>query len=551
MKLSTLIFFFTTALDMASDSSVTFQKWFCRDCGRQCVVELCASKANAGKYMVRCNMVNKDKPEGRCTYFRWVTPEGSRSPTPPPTTPSSPLRPSSTSQLPLVPRNALRSVKAQCQQAKCNSTRLSPYCSRKMCRKHCLQAGGCLTKNHDPQSAPLTQQSTQECQIPELEPLNDFNFLLDPVLRDPSPLPQRDPSPLRHELSPPAPRAVPLSQVPRYATQMPPLFTTEILRRQEQHEIARQSESERLDSLQRVKRDITVYAWNEDGNPPVIMSIQDGFSWPHFIVSQKLLEELDLKGRISLYSPTLLTWTQVKVGHVIVVHERSRVFLKSSKLRDLVDFEEHRNTAFDTQPLHFRLNLARERSSVRSQLRNHTSQSLSSLPAASSSTSVSTSSSISSDDDASTSSPPRKRSRYTKPEPKSPTRFPSVLSSSSDVPLKAWPTDFYVSDLVRGFKSLQDVKRHKGAAFVCIFGPNVRWVSSTYYSTLERWRTSGEESRRYALSAKETPDGLWSNFLKYRNLSEKDIMRWKGKGKATLSESDSESEDSSDNSSDA
>lgn len=310
------------------------------------------------------------------------------------------------------------------------------------------------------------------------------------------------------------------------------------------------------------------------------MSIQDGFSWPHFTVSQKLLEELDLEGRISLYSPTLLTWTQVKLGHVIVVHERSRIFLKSSKLRDLVDFEEHRNTAFDTQPLHFRSNLARERSSVRSQLHARASQPSPSLPAASSSASISTSSSststssstifarfdrdedvisISSDDDASLLPPPRKRSRYAeplvvKPEPRSPSRFPSVLSSSSDVPLKAWPTDFHVTDLIRGFKSLQDVKRHKGAAFVCIFGPNVRWVSSTYYSTLERWRTSGEESRQYALAAKRTPDGLWSSFLKYRNLSEKDIMRWKDKGKATLSESDGEVEESdgnSDSSSDA
>ncbi|KAJ8495798.1 hypothetical protein ONZ45_g12703 [Pleurotus djamor] len=90
---------------------------------------------------------------------------------------------------------------------------------------------------------------------------------------------------------------------------------------------------------------------------PTILAIQEGFVWPHLVISPSLLDDLDIKGRPAIFSPSLTVWTTIKPGHVIVVNEGDQIFIKESALHDLQGFGDFRVKAFESRPLHFRNNL--------------------------------------------------------------------------------------------------------------------------------------------------------------------------------------------------
>jgi hypothetical protein len=67
---------------------------------------------------------------------------------------------------------------------------------------------------------------------------------------------------------------------------------------------------------------------------PTVVEIQDGFTWPHFIIGRSALNDLDFESDVSsiqLYRTSLGAWTRVKEGHIIPVEENDRVFLKAPK----------------------------------------------------------------------------------------------------------------------------------------------------------------------------------------------------------------------------
>lgn len=54
-----------------------------------------------------------------------------------------------------IPPNPLNPVNRSCTNSRCNMVRLHPSCERQMCRRHCVEAGGCRgAKGHTTSSAP-------------------------------------------------------------------------------------------------------------------------------------------------------------------------------------------------------------------------------------------------------------------------------------------------------------------------------------------------------------------------------------------------------------
>src|SRR5882762_5242212 len=141
----------------------------CDTCQRLLALKICKSNknGNAGRSFTAC--YKKHGNGTSCSYFKWaddrLSPPTSRfaSSSPPcsPTlsAPSSaqPATVSPTSQI--SPHPTLTSASGPTSCAKpgrnsCKSMRLHPDCKHRMCRRHCLEAGGCQAKGHNASTVP-------------------------------------------------------------------------------------------------------------------------------------------------------------------------------------------------------------------------------------------------------------------------------------------------------------------------------------------------------------------------------------------------------------
>ena len=96
----------------------------------------------------------------------------------------------------------------------------------------------------------------------------------------------------------------------------------------------------------------------------------------------------------------------------------------------------------------------------------------------------------------------------------------SMLRSSahetddSDDPLPAWPTEFYVVDIVHGFEKCEEARcgrRSVKQAFLKYF--KVPFRSMAFYNHRWHWDKASAALRDEVLRARRTPAGLWATFL--------------------------------------
>lgn len=81
---------------------------------------------------------------------------------------------------------------------------------------------------------------------------------------------------------------------------------------------------------------------------------------------------------------------------------------------------------------------------------------------------------------------------------------------------KAWPQDFFVGDIVKGFAEIDAgllLKKPLAVVFEELFG--VDFTSSTYYDHRGHWNTAHAEAKELTLSFhRQRPEGLWSFFMR-------------------------------------
>ena len=162
---------------------------FCTGCGIFCEYRVVKSneKGNKGRVMVSVslasvlfllyltfpNQCNQVKDGISCNFFRWkkgsmrsptasptLTTTSPNLPTPSPTLPTSPMGIFDAARTVPSPANVLHpvaqklhpvishSVTTVCPVPGCNQSRIHPDCQRRVCRKHCVLAGGCSLKTH-------------------------------------------------------------------------------------------------------------------------------------------------------------------------------------------------------------------------------------------------------------------------------------------------------------------------------------------------------------------------------------------------------------------
>jgi hypothetical protein len=106
-----------------------------------------------------------------------------------------------------------------------------------MCRRHCIEAGGCRAKGHG-----ATEKEKQQAM---------------------SPFSQRSPSssPPREILMASTSTAVDMFADPRHASQMTAVFTKHYAIQQTLEEQRRAADAERIANIEKAKHNVIVYAW--------------------------------------------------------------------------------------------------------------------------------------------------------------------------------------------------------------------------------------------------------------------------------------------------
>ena len=235
----------------------------CDTCKRLLTLKICKSNknGNAGRSFSAC--YKKHENGTSCSYFKWADDRLS-----PPTSrfaSSSPLcsptlsapGPSSAQPATLpppfqpAPRPTLTRASGSTSCAKpgrnsCKSKRLHPDCKRRMCRRHCLEAGGCQAKGHNPSTAPSSALNKGKQRATSLE------------------------FPSSHSSSPNQLTEIAETSTstnffadPRHASQMTAVFTEHYARQQTLEEQRRAADAERIANIERVKSHVIIYAWQK------------------------------------------------------------------------------------------------------------------------------------------------------------------------------------------------------------------------------------------------------------------------------------------------
>ena len=133
--------------------------------------------------------------------------------------------------------------------------RLHVDCPRKMCRRHCLEAGGCRVKTHLATNltagASLASGGQEQLLLSPPSPSHP-PFSVNVALAGPS---------ITVDSSRPAAPAVDFFANPRHASQIAPAFTQQYAREQALEESKRAADAERLANIEKAKHSVMVYGW--------------------------------------------------------------------------------------------------------------------------------------------------------------------------------------------------------------------------------------------------------------------------------------------------
>jgi hypothetical protein len=243
----------------------------CSTCHRLLTLKICKSNknGNAGRSFTAC--YKKHNNGTICSFFKWaddrLSPPTSRfASSSPPSSPSLSAPPSAqpvTLPLPtqLAPPSTLNitSSLTTCTKSgrnRCKSTRLHPECKRRMCRRHCLEAGGCRAKGHGVSAVPSSMDKGKQRAI---SPSDSSQH-------------SRSSSPSLNTATAGALTSTDLFADPRHASQMTAIFTKHYAREQAQEEQRRAADAERIANVEKAKSHVIIYAWQKvQSLPPPLL----------------------------------------------------------------------------------------------------------------------------------------------------------------------------------------------------------------------------------------------------------------------------------------
>ena len=100
-----------------------------------------------------------------------------------------------------------------------------------------------------------------------------------------------------------------------------------------------------------------------------MLEVQDGFTWPLFLLTPAVLCDTDLmlpgeqEVWFKRYNPFIHSWSKVLVGHIITLKACGHIFLKWYDVDNCRDFD-HLHAASQASEPHFSNNLSHKCASV-------------------------------------------------------------------------------------------------------------------------------------------------------------------------------------------
>ncbi|KAF8236154.1 hypothetical protein L208DRAFT_1035315, partial [Tricholoma matsutake] len=256
------------------------------------------------------------------------------------------------------------------------------------------------------------------------------------------------------ELPPATVSAIDAQPNPHHVSHMPPIFTDQYHHEQELLEKNHVVEAQRQQLMKQSKHGIVVYAWAKDDESLTIQEFQAEFQWPHFVLTSDILSDLTLSVPLitQLFQPSLSTWVNVKPGYVITVKEGDHVFLKASQVKSYLDF----NAGSFSSLVHLHYNFPGEHAYRWKELLH------------------------------------RKQK----------------MTNDGEEQVKAWPPDFYVTDIITYFHAHKS--RSKSISADVLFHKHfgLAYPHSTVYDHLAQWKAAFQSAKDAALAACHTPTGL-------------------------------------------
>jgi len=115
-----------------------------------------------------------------------------------------------------------------------------------MCRRHCLEAGGCQAKGHNASTVPSSALNKGKQRAKSLEIS-----------------PSRSSSPDQHTAIAGTSTSTDFFADPRHASQMTAVFTEHYASQRALEEQQRAADAERIANIEKVKSHVIIYAWQE------------------------------------------------------------------------------------------------------------------------------------------------------------------------------------------------------------------------------------------------------------------------------------------------
>ena len=177
-------------------------------------------------------------------------------------------------------------IHGKCLVQGCGQSRIAPDCRRRLCRRHCREAGWRSSKNHPPKTPSATAPVVPPMVIPPPLFPSAAPVPLGPIAH-PLPsghglaIPSSQQLPLHHALPvSPADSSLDARLNPRYSSHMPPTFTEQWGREQELAEENGKRDAQHLANATKAQHGFVVYAWSEDGRRRDTHSEDAGKRWP-------------------------------------------------------------------------------------------------------------------------------------------------------------------------------------------------------------------------------------------------------------------------------
>ncbi|KAF8814083.1 hypothetical protein BYT27DRAFT_7082951 [Phlegmacium glaucopus] len=479
----------------------------CNNCGQFRQFQKCKSDKNGNKGVLFATCHGVNSRGERCSFVR----RASKSPSASPSLPSTSIF----HDHPPVAPALITQVAEKCSIHSCGQTRLADDCPRRVCRKHCIEQGGCPSKKH--KASTMTGATTFTPQPLSVPQPPSTSILLTSRQPLPSvPTTYRSPSP-----------EVDARADPRFSSHLHPIFTAVVAEQQEKSRQQMMVDAEQKEKAQKAKQRIAVYPWTAENSAPTVKFFQE-FTWPYLTITPTLLAAVGLleaseQGNLRMFDEMeVLDWVAIDVGYVIEVREGQRLFLKDASIRRCADFQKSLDTRPNCTP-HLHRRLPHERAYVREMLKTISSPQQPTPPSASSSSSS------------------RQQSIYY-PQPttpvsdinSTPSPSPSPVAASSWSPPpqtqppftgdtggeKRWPTDYYTIDIGKCMREcnsrthrVQQRERNQQTVFREYF-PNVRFIPSTFSEQRGLWNNTPGSLRDEFMELGQCKEGLWAVFAR-------------------------------------